>query len=67
MPFGQSTKGGQTTLDPTPSASLAPMASYTMVDPGARGPPGAVGLSAAEPQLAAAGRQPQNKDRKRDP
>src|SRR5438477_5919265 len=52
VPFGQSTKGGQTTLEPTPSASLAPTASYTMVDPGAKGPPGAVGLSLPCPRLS---------------
>src|SRR6185295_13617300 len=34
MPFVQSVNGTQSTLEPTPFASLAPMAVYTMVDPG---------------------------------
>ena len=44
MPSGQSVNGTQTTLEPTPAASLAPMAVYTIVDPGAGGPLGAAGF-----------------------
>jgi hypothetical protein len=45
MPFVHCVNGAQTTLDPTPAASLAPMAVYVIADPGAGGPLGEVGLS----------------------
>ena len=53
MPSGQSVNGTQTTLDPTPAASLAPIAVYTMVEPGAGGALGAAGLGLFENLLQA--------------
>jgi hypothetical protein len=51
MPPGQSVKGTHTTLEPTPAASLAPMAVYTIFEPAAGGPLGAAGLSVFESLL----------------
>jgi hypothetical protein len=43
MPSGQSVKGTHAALDPTPAASLAPTAVYTMDEPAGGGPLGADG------------------------
>jgi hypothetical protein len=45
MPSGHSLNGRHTALDPTPIASLAPTAEYTMFEPAGGGPLGATGLS----------------------
>jgi hypothetical protein len=58
MPPGQSVKGMHTALEPTPAASLAPTAVYTIFAPAAGGPLGAVGLSVFENLLQLATARP---------
>lgn len=50
--------GTHTTLEPTPAASLAPTAVYTIFEPAAGGPLGAAGLSVFESLLQFAAPRP---------